>query len=59
MDGLELARHMLKLADPPVVIFTTAYQQHALAAFEVSALDYLVKPVRLPRLLTALQKVPS
>jgi two-component system response regulator AlgR len=58
MDGLELARHLLKFPDPPVVIFTTAYQEHALGAFEVSAVDYLVKPVRLPRLLTALQKVP-
>ena len=58
MDGLELARHMLKFPEPPVVIFTTAYQEHALGAFEVSAIDYLLKPVRLPRLLTALQKVP-
>jgi len=59
MDGLELARHVLKLARPPVVIFTTAYQQHALDAFEVNAIDYLVKPVRVPRLLAALQKVPQ
>lgn len=58
MDGIELARHLLKLPDPPVVIFTTAYQQHALDAFEVGAVDYLVKPVRLPRLLTALHKLP-
>lgn len=59
MDGLELARHALKLPHPPVVIFTTAYQEHALAAFDVNAVDYLVKPVRVPRLLAALQKVPS
>jgi two-component system response regulator AlgR len=59
MDGLELARHILKLPHPPVVMFTTAYQQHALDAFEVNAVDYLVKPVRVPRLLTALQKVPK
>jgi len=58
MDGLELARHLLKLPEPPVVIFTTAYQQHALDAFEVNAVDYLLKPVRLPRLLSALQKLP-
>lgn len=58
MDGIELARHLLKLAHPPVVIFTTAYQQHALEAFEVHAIDYLLKPVRTPRLLAALHKVP-
>jgi len=58
MDGLELARHLLKLAHPPVVIFTTAYHEHALQAFEVNAVDYLMKPVRMPRLLAALQKVP-
>ena len=58
MDGIELARHLLKLSHPPVVIFTTAFHQHALAAFEVHAVDYLVKPVRVQRLLAALQKVP-
>jgi two-component system response regulator AlgR len=58
MDGLELARHLLKLAHPPVLIFTTAFHEHALQAFEVNAIDYLVKPVRVQRLLGALQKVP-
>lgn len=58
MDGLELARHLLKLGQPPVLIFTTAYHEHALQAFEVNAVDYLVKPVRVQRLLAALQKVP-
>ena len=58
MDGIELARHLLKLSLPPVLIFTTAYHEHAIAAFEVHAIDYLVKPVRVQRLLTALQKVP-
>lgn len=57
MDGLELARHLLKLPQPPGVIFTTAYEQHAVDAFEVHALDYLLKPVRTARLLAALQKV--
>jgi two-component system response regulator AlgR len=59
MDGLELARHLLKLPQPPVLIFTTAYHEHALQAFEVNAVDYLVKPVRVQRLLAALQKVPK
>jgi len=58
MDGIELARHLLKLPLPPVLIFTTAYHEHAIAAFEVHAIDYLVKPVRVQRLLSALQKVP-
>ena len=58
MDGIEMARHLLKLAQPPVLIFTTAYHEHAIAAFEVHAIDYLVKPVRVQRLLAALQKVP-
>lgn len=58
MDGIELARHLLKLPHPPVVIFTTAFHEHAVAAFEVNAIDYLMKPVRVQRLLSALQKVP-
>ena len=57
-DGIELARHLLKLPRPPVVVFTTAFHEHALEAFEVNAVDYLVKPVRVQRLLLALQKVP-
>src|SRR6266699_1583384 len=59
MDGLEAAMHLMSMENPPSVIFTTAYDQHALDAFEVNAVDYLLKPVRMPRLLTALQKVPK
>ena len=58
MGGIELARHVLKLAQPPLVIFTTAHDEYALQAFDVNAIDYLMKPIRVQRLLSALQKVP-
>jgi len=58
MDGVELARHVLKLSHPPVVIFTTAFHEHAVQAFEVNAIDYLMKPIRVQRLLSALHKIP-
>ena len=55
MDGLEAARHLLALEQPPAIIFTTAYSEHAVAAFETHAVDYLLKPVRQERLLEALE----
>ncbi len=59
MDGLEVARHLRSLNAPPIVIFTTAYDEHALAAFESHALDYLLKPVRSERLRDALQRAQT
>ena len=56
-DGLALAQAMRSLARPPVVVFVTAHAEHAVAAFELEAADYLTKPVRLERLQVALQKV--
>lgn len=56
MDGLAAARQMARLPAPPAVIFLTAYDQHAVEAFEVGALDYLLKPVRVERLKLALQR---
>ena len=56
MDGLEAARHLSGMEHPPAVIFTTAYDSHALAAFEASAVDYLLKPIRRERLAAALTK---
>ncbi|HET6756493.1 MAG TPA: LytTR family DNA-binding domain-containing protein [Burkholderiales bacterium] len=56
MDGIELAQHLMKLPQPPGVIFTTAYDDYALKAFEVNAVDYLLKPIRLERLQSALSR---
>ncbi|VAW73138.1 Autolysis response regulater LytR [hydrothermal vent metagenome] len=56
MDGIEAARHLSTFENPPAIIFTTAYDQHALEAFEASAVDYLLKPVRKERLASALSK---
>ena len=50
MDGLEAARALANLQPRPAVVFCTAYDAHALSAFEAQALDYLVKPVRSERL---------
>lgn len=56
MNGIETARHLLTLPLPPAVVFTTAYDDYAVQAFEVNAIDYLLKPVRKERLLAALRK---
>lgn len=54
MDGLEAAGHISHKEQPPAVIFTTAFSDHALEAFETHAMDYLLKPVRVDRLQQAL-----
>jgi two-component system, LytTR family, response regulator AlgR len=56
-DGLALAQAIRTLPAPPAVVFVTAHAEHAVSAFEIDAVDYLTKPVRLERLQTALQKV--
>ncbi len=56
MSGLETASHLGNLKHPPAVIFTTAFSEHALAAFDANAVDYLLKPIRKERLEEALSK---
>jgi two-component system, LytTR family, response regulator AlgR len=56
MTGLEVARHLAPLEAGPAVIFVTAHDAHAIEAFELNALDYLLKPVRAARLAAALKK---
>jgi len=59
MDGLEAALHLSRCAPAPAVIFTTAYDEHALAAFEAEAVGYLLKPIRPERLRAALAKAEA
>jgi len=56
MDGIAAALVLATRPDPPAVIFVTAYDEHALAAFDANAIDYLLKPVRPERLARALDK---
>lgn len=56
LGGLELARHLCALEEAPAIVFVTAHDRHAVEAFELNALDYLMKPVRAARLAAALRK---
>jgi two-component system response regulator AlgR len=56
MDGLEAAHHLNSLVEPPAVIFTTAYDEYAVNAFDAQAVGYLLKPIRKEKLATALQQ---
>ena len=57
VDGIALAGALRDLLTPPAIVFVTAHAEHAVQAFELEAVDYLTKPVRLERLQQALQKV--
>jgi two-component system response regulator AlgR len=57
IDGLEAARHLAAFEPRPAIVFCTAYDEHALSAFDAEAIDYVVKPVRRERLEAALDRV--
>jgi len=59
LDGMDLARVLSKFARPPRIVFVTAYDEHAVAAFELDASDYVMKPVRAERLTEAVRRVVS
>ncbi|SEL29923.1 two component transcriptional regulator, LytTR family [Roseateles sp. YR242] len=59
LSGLEVAQRMAQLAEPPQVVFVTAYGDHALSAFDAGAVDYLLKPVEDHRLEQCLQRLPT
>jgi two-component system, LytTR family, response regulator AlgR len=56
IDGIEAARHMNLLEQPPAVIFTTAYDEYAMEAFDAHAVGYLLKPIRKEKLAAALAR---
>ncbi len=57
LDGLSVARFLARLAQPPAIVFVTASEHHAVAAFEVRAVDYLLKPLRADRVTESLRRV--
>ena len=56
LTGFEVTQHLLKQKQFMGIIFVTAYDQHAIEAFEVNAIDYLLKPIEINRLLKAVQR---
>lgn len=57
LDGLDLARVLRRFASPPAVVFVSAYDSHAVEAFDLRAVDYVMKPVREERLTEAVRRV--
>ncbi len=57
LDGLDLAKVLARFADRPQVVFVTAYDEHAVDAFELEATDYVMKPIRAERLGEAIRRV--
>lgn len=56
LDGLQVARHLTSMGEAPAIIFTTAYDEHALAAFDAQAVGYLLKPIRQQKLIDSLTR---
>lgn len=56
MDGIETAHHLNRMENPPAIVFTTAYDEYAIDAFDARAVGYVLKPVRRSRLQTALEQ---
>jgi len=59
LTGMEVAEQCQQMDNPPAIIFCTAYDQHAIDAFKVSAIDYLLKPIGSKALITALNKAKT
>jgi DNA-binding LytR/AlgR family response regulator len=57
LSGLEVARVLARFKSPPAVVFVTAHDEHAVEAFEINAVDYLLKPVRAERVTEAVRRV--
>jgi len=57
LDGLELAKLFGTFSSPPAVVFVTGYEHHAVEAYDIGAVDYLMKPLRVDRLAESLRRV--
>jgi DNA-binding LytR/AlgR family response regulator len=57
LDGIELAQVLARFKSPPAAVFVTAHDEHAVEAFELNAVDYVLKPVRAERLAEAVRRV--
>lgn len=56
-DGLQTARELCRRDAPPLIVFVTAYEEHAVAAFETEAIDYLLKPIEPDRLARCIDRI--
>ncbi|MCF8018809.1 MAG: LytTR family DNA-binding domain-containing protein [Vallitaleaceae bacterium] len=57
MDGLRLAKEIMKLPHPPLIVFATAFDEHALQAFDIHAIDYILKPLSEVRFDRTIQRI--